>query len=71
MCVCLCRVYVCRSAFKNLKGTSVGKRHLRRYRRRWEGNIRIDIKEIDIKEIYINMRRWLIRLWVGIAREPL
>ena len=35
-----------RSAFKILKGTSAGKRPLGRPRRRWEDNIRMDLKEI-------------------------
>ena len=43
-----------RSAFKILTGTSKGKRSLGRPRRRWEDNIRIDLKEIDI-----NTRNWV------------
>ena len=39
------------SAFKILTGTPVGKRPLGRPRRRWENNIRM-----DLKEIHINMR---------------
>ena len=35
-----------RSAFKILTGTLAGKRPLGRPRRRWEDNIRMDIKEI-------------------------
>ena len=35
-----------RSAFKILTGTHTGKRPLGRSRHRWEGNIRIDLKEI-------------------------
>jgi hypothetical protein len=35
-----------RSAFKILTGTHVGKRSLGRPRRRWEDNIRTDLKEI-------------------------
>ena len=38
-----------RSAFKILAGKPTGKRPLRMPRRRWEDNIRIDIKEIGIK----------------------
>ena len=37
-----------------LTGTPTGKRHLERPRRRWEGNIRMDLKEIAI-----NMRNWV------------
>ena len=37
-----------RSAFKILTGTPAGKRPLGRPRRRWEDNIRIDLKEIGI-----------------------
>jgi hypothetical protein len=33
-----------RRVFKILKGTPTGKRPLRRPRRRWEENIRIDLK---------------------------
>jgi hypothetical protein len=37
-----------RSAFKNLTGTPAGKKPIGRPRRRWEDNIRIDLKEIGI-----------------------
>jgi hypothetical protein len=37
-----------RSAFKILTGTSAGKRLLGSPRRRWEDNIRMDLKEIGI-----------------------
>ena len=37
-----------RSAFKILTGTPTGKRPLGRARRRWEDNIRMDLKEICI-----------------------
>ena len=37
-----------RSAFKILTGTSAGKTPLGRRRLRWEGNIRMDLKEIGI-----------------------
>jgi hypothetical protein len=40
-----------RSAFKILTGKSTGKRHLGRRRRRWEGNIRMNLKEIAIRGI--------------------
>ena len=44
-----------RSTFKILTGTTAGKRSLRRPRRRWEDNIRTDLKEIGI-----NTRNWVI-----------
>ena len=37
-----------RSAFKILTGKRTGKRPLGRPRRRWEDNIRMDLKEIGI-----------------------
>ena len=37
-----------RSAFKILTGKPTGKRHLGRPRRRWEGNIRMDLEERGI-----------------------
>ena len=37
-----------RSAFKILTCTSAGKRPLGRPRRKWEGSIRMDLKEIGI-----------------------
>jgi hypothetical protein len=37
-----------RSAFKILTGEPIGKRHLGRPKRRWEDNIRMDLKEIGI-----------------------
>ena len=43
-----------RIAFKFLIGTPAGKRPLGRPRRRWEGNIRMDLKEIGI-----DMRNWV------------
>ena len=42
-----------RSAFKLLKGKPTGKRPLGRPRRKWEDNIRMDLKEIGI-----NTRNW-------------
>ena len=42
------------SAFKILTGKPTGKRPLRRPRRMWEDNIRMDIKEIGI-----NTRNWV------------
>ena len=43
-----------RSAFKILTGKPTGKRPLRRPRRRWEDNIRIYLKQIDI-----NVGNWV------------
>ena len=43
-----------RSAFKTLSGKPKGKRPLGRPRRRWEDNIRMDLKEIGI-----NTRKWV------------
>ena len=43
-----------RSAFKILTGKPTGKRPLGRPRRRWEDNIRMDLKEIGI-----NTRNWV------------
>jgi hypothetical protein len=55
-----------RSTFKILTGTPAGKRPLGRPRRRWEEDIRMDLKEIvSIREIR------LIWLRIGINGEPL
>ena len=43
-----------RSAFKMLTGAPTGKRLLGRSRRRWEDNIRM-----ELKEICINTRNWI------------
>ena len=43
-----------RSAFKILTDTPIGKRPLGRPRRRWEDNIRMDLKEIGT-----NSRNWV------------
>ena len=43
-----------RSAIYILTGKPTGKRHLGRPRRRWEDNIRM-----DLKEICINTRNWV------------
>ena len=48
----MARIEESRSAFKVLTGIPAGKR--RRPRRRWEENIRM-----DLKEIVINMRNWV------------
>ena len=56
-----------RRPFKILIGILTGKRPLGKAKHRWEGNIRM-----DIKEIYISIRGiWLIRLRIGIFGEPL
>ena len=44
-----------RSTFKILTGTPTGKRSLGRSKRRWEDNIRMDLKEIGI-----NRRNWVV-----------
>ena len=47
--VCLlARMKEGRSAFKKLTETSTGRRRLWRPRRRWEDNIRMELKEIGI-----------------------
>ena len=43
-----------RSPFKILTGKPTGKRPLGRPRRRWEGNIRMDLEEISI-----NAGKWV------------
>ena len=55
-----------RSAFKILTGTPAGKRPLGRPRRRWEDNIRMDLKEIGRLLIRGN---GLIQLRIGIIGE--
>ena len=53
----------CRSAFKILTGTPVGKRPLGRRRRIWDDSIRMDLKEIG--------NNTMNRLSIGIIGEPL
>ena len=53
-----------RNAFKMLTGKSKGKRPLGRPSRRWEDNIRMDLKEIGIDRGID-----LIRLKIGITGE--
>ena len=48
------RIEAGRNAFKILTGKRRGNRPLGRPRRRWEDNIRMDIKEIGI-----NTRKWV------------
>ena len=45
----------CRSTFKILTGKPIGKRPLGRPRRRWEDNIRMDLKYIGI-----NTKNWVV-----------
>ena len=52
----------CRSAFQILTDNPTGKRPLGRLRRRWEDNIRMDLKEIRGID--------LIRLRIWITGEP-
>ena len=44
-----------RSAFKILTGKPIGKRPIRKPRRRWKDNIRMDLKEIGIIT-----RNWIV-----------
>ena len=54
-----------RSAFKILRGKPAGKKPLGRPRRRWEDNLRMDLKYVSIRRIE------LILLNIGIIGEPL
>jgi hypothetical protein len=54
-----------RTFFKNLTGKPTGKRPLGKLRRRWEGNIRMDLKEIGI-----NTRNWVDTAQGGPLRMP-
>ena len=55
-----------RSAFKIFIGKPTGKRSLRRLRRRWEDDIRMELNK------YVSIRGiGLIRLRIGISGEPL
>ena len=60
-----------RSTFKILTGTPTGKRPLGRPRRRWEDNIRMDLREISI-----NTRNWVDSAqdrdyWITLANAAL
>ena len=55
-----------RSAFKILTGKPTGKRLLGRPRRKWEDNIRIDLKEIAI-----NTKNWVDSTQDRIIEKPL
>jgi hypothetical protein len=48
-----------RNAYKILVRKPAGKRPLRRYRRRWEDNIRMDIREAE----------WIDVDWLHLAQE--
>jgi hypothetical protein len=50
----IARIEEGRSAFQILTDKPIGKRSLGRPRRRWEDNIRMDLKEIST-----NMRNWV------------
>ena len=56
-----------KSAFKILTGTPVGKKHLGSPRRRWEDNIRMDLKEIAINTRNSNQDRDYWRALVNAA----
>ena len=49
-----------RSVLKILTGKSTSKRPLGRPRRRWEDNVRMDLKKIGV----------IARIWVDLAQEP-
>ena len=55
-----------RSAFKMLTGKSTGKRPLGRPRRRWEDNIRMNLKQLGV-----NTRNWVNSAQARIIGEPL
>ena len=55
-----------RTAFKILTGRPAGKRTFRRLRRRWQDNIKMDLKEIGI-----NTRNWVDSFRIEIVGEPL
>ena len=50
----MCKFEEGRSAFKILTGKPTKKRSFGRPRRRWEDNIKM-----DLKEICVNMRNWI------------
>ena len=54
------------SSFRIITGKPTGKRPLGKTRRRWEDNIRMDVKEIGI-----HSGIWMIRLRIEIIEEPL
>ena len=54
-----------RRAFKNVTFKPIGMRPSERTRKKWEGNIRMNLREIAIRGIR------LIRFRIGTIREPL
>ena len=56
---CVVRMKVGRSAFKILTDIPIGNRPLGRPRRRWEENIKLDFKEIDVST----------KKWVDLAQD--
>ena len=62
----LARMEEGRTALKMLTDKPTGKRPLGRARRRWEGNIRKNLKEIGI-----NMRNWVDSSQIRTIGEPL
>ena len=52
-----------RSSFKILTGKPIGSKPLGRSKRRWEYNVRMDLKEI---RKYVSIRIGLIRVRIGI-----
>ena len=52
------------SAFKILKGKSIGKEPLGRPRRRWEDNIKMDLEKIGIIA-----GNWIVSVRIGIIGE--
>ena len=62
----IARMEEVRSTSKILAGKPTRKRTLGRPRRRWEDSIRMDLQEIDI-----NTRNWVILQRIGIIGEPL
>ena len=57
-----------RRAFKTLTGKPKGKRPLGRPRRRWEDNIRLDLKEIGKKWVDSTQDR---DYWIALVNEAL
>jgi len=52
-----------RSAYKILVGKPEPKRPLRKLRRRWENDIRMDIKEIWGEDDWINVAQYMDHWW--------
>ena len=60
-----------RSAFKILTGKPTGKRPLGRRRRRWEHNIRMDLKVIGINEGNWVVSALVRDYWIALGNELL